>query len=257
MNCQDFERIILPRARHQLLEATAREQGLAHTAGCVRCAARLAEERALIAGVRAVVAEIAKEGAPARVEAALLAAFREQAAAAVTPAVRPMPTRSGRWPRWVLVAAATVILVLIPVLAIFWQQSGSPNQKKEVAAGSPTPSTTASGPREPMPKLADQTIDRDEERTPRRVAQRPRSRMRHSPRQRSLSEVEVATDFFPLMEGDDLDGLESGQVVRVKLPGSALIAVGLPIDAEMASAPVKADVVLGPDGLARAIRFVR
>ena len=60
-----------------------------------------------------------------------------------------------------------------------------------------------------------------------------------------------------MMEGDDLDSLERVQVVRVELPGSALSAVGLPIDAEMTREPVKADVVVGPDGLARAIRFVR
>lgn len=255
MNCRDFELIILHLARHQLLAATAREQGLAHTAGCARCAARLAEERALIVGVRAVVAEVAKEETPAHVEAALLAAFRGQAALA--PAVRPIPSQFRRWPRWTLVAAATVILVLIPVMAIFWSPAISPKQKKETWAALPTPSIPVWGPREPTPKLAEQTIDRDQESTPHRVAQPPRSRMRHSDRQRSLSEVEVATDFFPLMDGDDLNGLERSQVVRVKLPGSALIAVGLPIDAEMASEPVKADVVLGPDGLARAIRFVR
>ena len=60
-----------------------------------------------------------------------------------------------------------------------------------------------------------------------------------------------------MMDGDDLDSLDNNQLVRVELPGSALIAVGLPVDAEMANAPVKADVLLGHDGLARAIRFVR
>jgi len=45
--------------------------------------------------------------------------------------------------------------------------------------------------------------------------------------------------------------------VRVELPGSALGEVGLPFDPETAPESVKADVVLGQDGLARAIRFVR
>jgi hypothetical protein len=72
-----------------------------------------------------------------------------------------------------------------------------------------------------------------------------------------LSEVEVVTEFFPLLEGDDLSSLESGQIVRVELQGSELLAVGLPVDAAMTGEPVKADVVLGHDGLARAIRFVR
>jgi hypothetical protein len=46
-------------------------------------------------------------------------------------------------------------------------------------------------------------------------------------------------------------------MVRVELPGSALGEVGLPVDPETAKTPVKADVLLGDDGLARAIRFVR
>jgi len=60
-----------------------------------------------------------------------------------------------------------------------------------------------------------------------------------------------------LREGEDLTALENLQLVRVELPGSALSEVGLPIDPETVNEPVKADVVLGQDGLARAIRFVR
>jgi len=73
----------------------------------------------------------------------------------------------------------------------------------------------------------------------------------------SSDEAEVVTRFYPLREGEDLTELESLQLVRVELPGSALSEVGLPVDPETASAPVIADVVLGQDGLARAIRFVR
>ena len=69
--------------------------------------------------------------------------------------------------------------------------------------------------------------------------------------------AEVVTQFFPLREGEDLTALESLQLVRVELPGSALGEVGLPVDPETANEPVKADVVLGQDGLARAGRFVR
>jgi hypothetical protein len=73
----------------------------------------------------------------------------------------------------------------------------------------------------------------------------------------SSDEAEVVTRFFPLREGEDLTTLESLQFVRVELPGSAPSEVGLPVDPETVSEPVKADVVLGQDGLARAIRFVR
>jgi hypothetical protein len=41
------------------------------------------------------------------------------------------------------------------------------------------------------------------------------------------------------------------------LPPSALIAVGLPAPVERTDSRVKADVVVGDDGVARAVRFVR
>ena len=54
-----------------------------------------------------------------------------------------------------------------------------------------------------------------------------------------------------------MSGMEGGQIVRVEVPRSALASFGLPMNAERAGERVKADVVLGYDGVARAIRFVR
>jgi hypothetical protein len=45
--------------------------------------------------------------------------------------------------------------------------------------------------------------------------------------------------------------------VRVELPRSALSSFGIPVNADHAGGRVKADVLLGEDGTARAIRFVR
>ncbi len=69
--------------------------------------------------------------------------------------------------------------------------------------------------------------------------------------------AEIATEFLPLMEAESLASFESGSVVRVELSRQALVALGLPMNAERANEPVKADVLIGEDGLARAIRFVR
>ena len=74
--------------------------------------------------------------------------------------------------------------------------------------------------------------------------------------------VEVATAFFPL----DYGGMpvSNPQLVRLEVPRTALAAFGLtPIDVPgggspgTASGTVQADVVVGEDGVARAIRFVR
>jgi len=249
MNCQDFDKLVLPLARNQLLEATTRAEGLAHTEACERCAARLAEECALLAGVRVVVDELTEAEAPARVEAALLAAFRQQAAAPTK--VISLPVRPRFWTGRRLGAIAAGILLLISMLVAFWQRSPKPSLEHAVVplpVSSPSPQTPPLTPPE-------QTVARNRVAT--QGPQRPRQRVRRQTSVNSADEAEVVTQFFLLREGEDLTALESVRVVRVELPGSALGEVGLPVTPESANEPVKADVVLGQDGLARAIRFVR
>jgi hypothetical protein len=254
MNCQDFERLVLALARNRLLDPSTREQGLVHTEVCERCAVRLAEERALLAGVRAVVAELAGEEAPARVEAALLDAFRAQTAATASPTVVPLPSQTRRRSSWKLAAVAAGILLLVSVMAIFWRSASSLKPQQEDRAVLPTPVITPD-PQATPPKLAEPPVGRDQVVT--RQPENRRKRMRRQASRDDSDEAEVVTQFFPLREGEDLTALESLQLVRVELPGSALGEVGLPVGAETTDATVKADVLLGQDGLARAIRFVR
>jgi hypothetical protein len=68
---------------------------------------------------------------------------------------------------------------------------------------------------------------------------------------------EVATEFIPLGQAPPYTQAEEGHLVRVELPRSALASFGLPVNAEAPNGRVKADVLLGQDGVARAIRFVR
>jgi hypothetical protein len=248
MNCQDFEKLALDLARNSLLDAAARDQGLIHTEVCIRCAARLAEERALLARVRAVAAELAGEEPPARVDAALLAAFRAQTAATASSTVIPAFGGFRRWASWKSAAVAAGILILISALAIFWKSTSSRMPRREEGAVSPAPVNTP-GHRVAPPDGRDQRAAEQPKNLPKRVRRRASVD--------SPDEVEVVTRFFPLREGEDLTTLDSLQVVRVELPGSALGEVGLPVAPEMVNEPVKADVVLGQDGLARAIRFVR
>jgi len=69
---------------------------------------------------------------------------------------------------------------------------------------------------------------------------------------------EVATSFLPLAYSGV--PITSGQIVRLEVPRAALASFGL-APAEYLEAPssgtVLADVVVGEDGLARAVRFVR
>jgi hypothetical protein len=68
---------------------------------------------------------------------------------------------------------------------------------------------------------------------------------------------EVATNFYPLPYGSGLDLDEGWQIVRVSLRPAALASLGLALpNQQLPSGNVKADLVLGEDGMARAIRFV-
>jgi len=248
MNCHDFEKLALALARNSLPDATARDQGLIHTEVCNHCAARLAQERALLARVRAVAAEMAGEEPPARVDALLVAAFRAQTVATASSIVIPARSRVGRRFSWKLAAVAAGILILISVMAIIWKSTNSRMPQREDRVVAPTPLNTP-GPRAEPPVGRDQVAGERPKNLPKRVR-------RHAS-VKSPDEAEVVTQFFSLREGEDLTTLDSLQVVRVELPGSALGEVGLPVDPETMNEPVKADVVLGQDGLARAIRFVR
>ena len=66
---------------------------------------------------------------------------------------------------------------------------------------------------------------------------------------------EVVTEFYPLIE--DAPPFEGGELLRVSLPASALRGVGLPVSEDRLTETVQADVLVGQEGLARAIRFVR
>jgi hypothetical protein len=74
---------------------------------------------------------------------------------------------------------------------------------------------------------------------------------------RAEIEQEVMTSFIPVGVGAAFGLGERGSLVRVRLPRSALATFGLPINQSRVSDVVNADVLLGEDGLARAIRFVQ
>ncbi len=68
--------------------------------------------------------------------------------------------------------------------------------------------------------------------------------------------IEVATEFYPLIPGFDPDEAGSRPAVRVEMPRAVLASFGLPVDAERIDVPIKADLVIGENGMAQAIRFV-
>ena len=231
------------------MEAGRRERALRHASECSACALWLNAERTLEAGLWALV-EGAEEGeAPPHLKLALRAAFDRQVKAAPIPI--PAPARPRNLARWRLAAAA---LILFAVAVALLQGAAPPNSKRDVSGGG------SHAPRERSPQRA--TVpDKQEQKIETNVAKKT-STKRHMRRRAATSDDvastdETVTDYIPLTYLADATAVESGTVLRVELPPSALIAVGLPAPVERTDSRVKADVVVGDDGVARAVRFVR
>jgi hypothetical protein len=269
MNCQEFETIVNDLAQAKPMEAALRESGLAHAATCEHCNFRLMDERCLTAGLKALAASSENNAASPQLEAALLAAFRQQAGTAPQTNIVAFPAKHSRTRVWVFAAAAAILIAALTFAAS--QLSKEPRSTEPTFSLSPSPSASPSG--APEQTRNDVVIDilelgeKPSNKPRRKRAPRPPVKER-SQVMASLGEFtpvfgnpengqEVATDFFPLVQGSASEPLESGQLIRVQMPRSALASFGLPINYERANVPVKADVLLAEDGSARAIRFVR
>ena len=204
---------------------------------------------------RVVMSDVSSESAPQSVETALRAAFRAHVAGDLSPVATNDQTlwsfvRNWFSPRWRLATTSVSIIILISILAGLWAQSKSDIQKPVTQA-----SVVVNDKRDQQP---DASGDKREQQGDVSAEPSDKGLVRRQPaRHKKRHGREVVTEFYPLMESADLDSLEVFLMVRVELPGSALRAAGLPVAPELINEPVTADVMLGYDGLARAIRFVR
>lgn len=257
MNCQDFETVIIEIARDRLLDAVARERGLAHVESCAHCAALLAAERALSGKLRALSTAAAVEEIPTRIETALLAAFEQRAAA---PALASVPSKR----RWLLAVAALLLLTFGLSLAGWFASSSE--QAPTVADATPKVGAPAPTRMTETPQTFGQ-VKSQEDAVPQTARLNPSAKLER--RQRRLLQASVNqpfvsadepresfTQFFPVHHGSELIPLESAQIIRIRLPRSNLISLGIPLNQERADETIQADVLVSNDGLARAIRLV-
>lgn len=246
MNCQRFENVVGELARGQMMEVDVRAEALVHMDECEGCLARLRQEEALMRGLQMLAAEMETLVPPAEVELALREAFRTRHV------VVPVARRSSRSRYW-LAAVAAALLVAMSALAMWWP-SETPQQKTIVETAPSKPLEARNGPTAP-PKEVE--FPESKRQTPKRV---PRNTVtRNSPQTQMANHVqnEIATDFMPVGDMNPASLQDGGQIVRVKLRRSALVRFGIPVNMDRYNENVKADVLVGVDGLARAIRFVQ
>src|SRR4051812_2275897 len=115
MNCQTFQDIVGDLARDGLIEAGVRRDGLTHAGECSDCETRLISERQLDGGLKGLAQADSTLVAPAKIESALLQAFRSRhvesaTVFSVTETVAPFARR--RYPWYTGAIAASVAMVM-------------------------------------------------------------------------------------------------------------------------------------------------
>jgi hypothetical protein len=266
MNCQRFEQLVSELARGQMMEADVRSEALAHSENCEHCLARLRDEEKLTRGLQMLAVEMESLQAPAEMELKLREAFRTRHVAAPV-AVNSFSNASRS--RYWLVAVAAMLLVALSVAAMWWRPEAP--QQTVAEKSQPKPVETPVSPIGPAPREVSTPIDR----TPKEVEYRavnetpkrqtPKVLRRNSVTRKPEAQLanhatnEIATDFMPLGSGDMNTAVlqDGGQIIRVRLRRSELLRFGFPINMERYNENVKADVLVGVDGQARAIRFVQ
>lgn len=224
MTCAEFDSMIHDVARLDALDKPSAVIAKFHARTCERCAARLAQAQVLASALETVAQDSADLGAPAHFEPALVSAFREHRRSLERKQHRQRRARL-RWLEWSALGAAAVLLAMGA-----WNFSrpriNGTKTKPNLVVKSPVNSSAGGGSQQAEP-------------------------------------VETATvenpnsDFVPVPYGESLSAGDSGLVVRVSLTRSALGSLGYPVDEFHAGDVVQADLLVGEDGLPRAVRLVQ
>lgn len=274
MNCHDFEENVTELAKGRLRSSQHRA-GLAHASACRKCGAVLEAERLLTAELRVLAATQDAEEAPPGIEQQLLASFRLHSARRTgptmiagdfaLPAARRILnrlTQGWSWRLWGTVTACLALGILVfygllrhsevdPVKSTPELQSMVPTNSMQQARRPETPTVAAVQARNAVPERITAT-----QRAPSR---RPKARppAARAQDQRATIEAEALTDFYAIPYVEPAFPGETMRIVRTRVPRSSLAAFGFPVDGERAFDPIQADVLVGEDNVARAIRFVQ
>jgi hypothetical protein len=253
MNCQKFEQVVGDLARSRMMEVDLRSEALAHSEECAACQARLHDEETLTRGLQLFAADMESLSTPPEMELKLREAFRNRNV------VVPLATRVTR-PRYWWAAVAAVLLVAMTIAAMWWRATTPEQSVAKEAAPVPQQVEAPRGPSEVVPpKEVDHHAENEPPKRQLPTLKTVRRTMTPPPAPETplANHAEIATDFMPLGDLSPASLQDGGQIVRVKVRRSTLVRFGLPINMDRFNENVKADVLVGSDGLAHAIRFVQ
>jgi hypothetical protein len=256
MTCVDCQALIIEIARGAEIDRASRDEARRHAALCATCGAQQQEQEWLTTQFRAIADAEASQNAPERVEIAALAAWRASHAAPTAtsaqiaqPATPKARVLAGRW----MIASVGVGSLAAAAMAMLFVWPSHHRNTPSAGTLSRTVGTVAAAPRN--------TEDRDgRETSATGAAVDAGAEAPDTPQIETVLARATGRDveeFLPLPYVEPLRATEARHVVRVSMTsGDEMILGVLPADRRNGQ-PFEADVLVGEDGIARAIRVVR
>ena len=173
----------------------------------------------------------------------------------------------GNWQRIYVVSAALALFVFGAVSFVLINKSLQIDELAAVVPAIQTQSETIKLPQIPEyfpeiqeaenPEVKPQLIAKKET-VKKETLRKPRiERKAPSVKRPSQKRIELASEFYALnYAGNPNDTGEDFRIVRTELSPSALFALGMNVPIENGKEKIKTDLLVGTDGVARAIRFV-
>jgi hypothetical protein len=244
--CEEVRELLVAVARGESITTAGEQFAREHARSCPECRCRLENEQRLSAGLSSLAMATRDLPSPA-LKAALLCEVRRQQK--VTPIRRPAV-------KWAVLGAAAAAVLLV---ALFLTRQPSVTHVAKTPAPVPPPAAPVF--REPIaappataPPPAPVVVARS-----RPAVRRPKPVVRPAvpPPSSDPEPAEIATDFFEIPYAEPLRPNERADVFRIEMPRAGMAVYGLPVPGGRLNTRIKADVLMGEDGVARAIRFIR
>jgi len=251
--CRDFTRKIEYFTLAGLSHSTDAEL-LDHQRACADCAGWLEQRQALAGAMQVLRSSTARMEAPVAVEREVLRAFRQSADAPVAPSKvlslpRPSAFRRSGFFNWGYAAVAAGLAIALGLGVWFSQRPGtaaSPSAQLPVASAPQLAKPSVAQPEKPAQVAAVETHAAAPTTLHRSVSAAPTAQGQPAVSS-GLTQTAQAQGYTPLMLCDPLSCSGDEQVVRLELPTTA---------ADGSASSQMADVIVGDDGLVRAIRIV-
>jgi hypothetical protein len=247
MTCEEFELFLLDsdqrmRCVSWMLQASKMALAREHVDDCAACAIRMAESTRLRDALDQLRISTMHSDAPASVERKLLATFREDVA-------RRHPGNTYAFP-WKLAWVSIATLVLVVATALLYSKLRPDSARKEEVDRNASEEVISPRFVPDSSSAAASVIDRSRE----PGTENPRTALRHhfAPAHMRITEAGVA-----VVQASDVLSLNGGgSVVRVTLPISSLVAMGVPVHPDLSESRVTADVWMDPFGAVVGVRLV-